>query len=66
MTTAGSLQASWRKSSYSESGENQSNCIELATAQHIVAVRDSKHPDGPVLCFTPSEFRPFLDRLRDT
>ncbi|TDC69720.1 DUF397 domain-containing protein [Actinomadura sp. GC306] len=40
--------AKWRKSSHS--GPNGGNCIELAeAASAVVAVRDSKDPDGPVL-----------------
>ncbi len=34
----------WRKSSYSGEGADQS-CVELA----LGAVRDSKNPDGPML-----------------
>ena len=30
-----------------------------------VAVRDSKDPSGPVLVFTPHEWRAFLDGVRD-
>jgi len=47
----------WRKSSYSS---NQGNCVEVATgAPGVVAVRDSKDPDGPTLVFTPAEWRSF-------
>jgi hypothetical protein len=35
----------WRKSSYSGSGQDNANCVELARR----AVRDSKNPDGPML-----------------
>jgi hypothetical protein len=46
----------WRKSGHS--GDNQGNCVELAgTSDRIVAVRDSKDPDGPVLLVTPSALR---------
>jgi hypothetical protein len=48
-------------------GDNN-NCVELATghapAHRVIAIRDSKHPDGPVLRFTPTEFRTFLETLR--
>lgn len=38
----------WRRSS--RSGENGGNCVELADVTGaVVAVRDSKDPDGPVL-----------------
>ncbi|MFC5748806.1 DUF397 domain-containing protein [Actinomadura rugatobispora] len=46
---------SWRKSS--RSGENGGNCVELADAAGVVAVRDSKDPDGPVLLLTRTALR---------
>jgi len=36
----------WRKSTYSSTASNDSDCVELAAEG---AVRDSKNPDGPVL-----------------
>lgn len=49
----------WRKSRHS--GSNGGNCVEVATnLPGIVAVRDSKHPDGPTLIFTPEEWDSFL------
>ncbi|MDG4781953.1 DUF397 domain-containing protein [Micromonospora sp. WMMD961] len=42
--------AVWRKST--RSGDNGGNCVEVATnVAKLVAVRDSKHIDGPVLRF---------------
>jgi Domain of unknown function (DUF397) len=50
--------AMWRKSSYS--GGNGGGCVEIAgNLPGIVAVRDSKDPDGPALIFTPVEWRAF-------
>jgi hypothetical protein len=43
--------ARWRKSSYS--GGSGGNCVEVATnVPGVVAVRDSKDPDGPVLALS--------------
>ena len=51
--------ARWRKSSYSD---GQANCVEVAAAG-LVAVRDSKSPDGTRLTFTPDAWRQFIERL---
>jgi hypothetical protein len=54
----------WRKSSYSGNG---GNCVEVARGRPgIVAVRDSKNPDGPVLSFSTNEWERFIFRLRAT
>jgi hypothetical protein len=54
----------WRKSSYSGNG---GNCVEVARGRPgMVAVRDSKNPDGPVLGFTANEWERFIFRLRAT
>jgi len=57
--------AEWRKSS--RSGDNGGNCVEVArNLPHIVAVRDSKKPDGPVLIISRGEWARFITRLRAT
>lgn len=43
---------------------NGSNCVEVATAPEVVAVRDSKDPDGPKLAFAPSAWATFLGDLK--
>ena len=48
----------WRKSSHS--GSN-GHCVEVAGG---VQVRDSKDPGGPVLTFTPAEWRAFIATLK--
>jgi len=54
--------AAWRKSSYS--GGASGNCVEVATTDRTVAIRDSKDPTGPVLAFGPHVWKRFADRLR--
>jgi hypothetical protein len=50
--------AAWRKSSYS--GNNGGDCIEVTSnLGDVVAVRDSKDPEGPVLVFSPAVWRAF-------
>jgi hypothetical protein len=52
----------WQKSSYS--GNGGGNCVEVAcNLPHVVAVRDSKNPHGPVLTLTPAMWREFIADL---
>ena len=54
--------ARWRKSSRSGEGD----CVEVAdNLPGLVAVRDSKDPDGPVLTFDRSQWRAFVAGVRD-
>jgi hypothetical protein len=52
---------SWLKA---HSSTANGHCIEIASAIGNIAIRDSKDPDGPILVYTPSEFRAFLDGAR--
>ena len=54
--------ANWVKSSYSN-GQG-GNCVEAAMVPGLVAVRDSKHPDGPVLTFSRQTWVEFLAAVR--
>ncbi len=55
--------AQWRKSTRSSSSGQ--NCVEVATnLPGIVAVRDSKDPDGPKLVVSPSAWRAFVRSLK--
>ncbi|WP_329430002.1 DUF397 domain-containing protein [Streptosporangium sp. NBC_01495] len=60
--------ATWVKSSFS--GDNGGNCVEVAnlrdTADHpgLIAVRDSKDPEGPKLLFTPTKWNAFLNGVK--
>jgi hypothetical protein len=52
----------WVKSSFSFSN---SNCMEIASLPDgDVGVRHSKHPEGPVLRFTPEEWDAFISGAR--
>jgi Domain of unknown function (DUF397) len=55
--------ARWRKSRHS--GGNGGSCVEVATLDDMVAVRDSKDPDGPALVFTRQEWRAFSAGMKD-
>jgi hypothetical protein len=49
--------AVWRKSRHSA---NAGNCVEVAgNPAGVIAVRDSKNPDGPILSFEPKAWRRF-------
>ncbi|BCJ58873.1 DUF397 domain-containing protein [Micromonospora endophytica] len=51
--------AIWRKST--RSSGNSGNCVEVAdNLARVVAVRDSKDRQGPVLTFTPATWRSFV------
>ncbi len=62
--------APWRKSSYS--GGNGGACVEVAVvpgskegSDYVITMRDSKDPDGPVLTFTPDEWKAFTLGVQD-
>jgi hypothetical protein len=55
--------AVWRKSSYSTT--NGGGCVEVAQTQvAVVAVRDSKDPDGPKLAFPGEDWQAFTGRIK--
>jgi hypothetical protein len=56
--------AVWRKSSYSMGNGGQ--CVEVAgNLPQIVAVRDSKDPEGPRLTFRRADWAAFTDGIRN-
>jgi hypothetical protein len=61
---AGNLtNAQWRKSKRSGA---LGNCVELAPlADGAVAVRHSRHPNGPALIYTPAEIAAFFGGVKD-
>lgn len=53
--------AVWKKSSRSG---GDGNCVEVATnLPNIVAIRDSKHKNGPALVFSREDWKGFLAGL---
>lgn len=55
--------AQWRKSSYS--GGNGGGCVEVArNLPGLVAVRDSKDPEGPALTISPAGWDAFLEGIK--
>ncbi|RLU85826.1 DUF397 domain-containing protein [Streptomyces griseocarneus] len=55
--------AVWRKSRHSNS---QGSCVEFAKLPDGgVAVRNSRHPDGPALVYTPAEIEAMLLGIKD-
>jgi len=48
----------WRKA---QSSAGNGACVEVAPANGMIAVRDSKDPAGPILTYTPREWHAFLD-----
>jgi hypothetical protein len=54
--------ARWYKSPASSP---QGNCVELARLPgEQIAMRNSRHPDGPVLIFTKDELKDLIDTLK--
>jgi hypothetical protein len=51
----------WRKSSLS----GQNGCVEVAAAGQLIAVRDSKNPEGGHLMYNAQEWRAFLAGVRN-
>ncbi|MFG3242200.1 DUF397 domain-containing protein [Streptomyces sp. NPDC048157] len=51
----------WRVSSFSG---GQGECVEVGhNIPHLVPVRDSKRPTGPVITFSPNAWRTFISDL---
>lgn len=53
----------WRKSSYSS--DNGGECVEVASSDDAVAVRDTRQSGtGPVLRFTPAAWHRFARQVK--
>lgn len=60
---ADTLGARWIKSRHSNA---EGNCVEVASlADGSVAIRNSRHPEGPALVYTPAEIAAFLAGAKD-
>jgi Domain of unknown function (DUF397) len=58
----GNRAVTWRKSTYS--GNNGGQCVEVGSAAHLIAVRDSKDPDGARLAFGCDAWEAFAASLK--
>jgi hypothetical protein len=58
----GNRAIAWRKSSYS--GNNGGNCIEVGATTPMIAVRDSKDPDGARLTFGREAWEAFAAKVK--
>jgi hypothetical protein len=47
----------WRVAARSAGG----NCVQVAKASDLIAVRNSRRPEGEVILYTKPEFAAFLD-----
>jgi hypothetical protein len=52
----------WRKSTFSDASGG--NCVELASDDAVVLVRDTANRDGGTLSFAAAVWREFADSLR--
>jgi hypothetical protein len=58
LTDAERASLAWLKA---QSSSHNGACVEIAEAAvGNIAIRDSKDPDGPILVYTPAEFKAFL------
>ena len=61
-TLADLSRAMWRKSSYSNGSGGA--CIEAVEAGQVIAVRDSKDPEGPRLFVSPAAWADLTTRIK--
>ena len=52
----------WRKSTYSDA--NGGNCVETASSDSVVLIRDTTDRDGGTLAFAADAWQAFLATLR--
>lgn len=52
----------WRKSSYSDA--NGGSCVETASGNGVILVRDTTNRDGGTLAFTSNVWRAFMANVK--
>ncbi|WP_242885373.1 DUF397 domain-containing protein [Actinomadura litoris] len=62
MSTLDPSSVSWRKST--KSGSEGGTCVEVAAAESLIALRDSKDPEGPRLEFGRRAFGVLVSEIR--
>ena len=58
----GNRAITWRKSTYS--GNNGGQCVEVGNTARLIAVRDSKDPDGARLAFGREAWEAFAAKVK--
>jgi Domain of unknown function (DUF397) len=61
LTEAERAGLAWLKA---QASNHNGACVEIAEVPGKIAMRDSKDPSGPVLVYTPAEFKAFLGGVR--
>ena len=56
------MNTTWRKSTYSNGGGNA--CVETASGQGVIRVRDTTNRDGETLAFTTVAWSKFLGSVK--
>jgi hypothetical protein len=59
---SGDFTLTWRKS---KASVGETECVEMASTQQSVLVRDSRDPVGAVLEFSPAQWSSFMRRIRE-
>ncbi|GLW63990.1 hypothetical protein Arub01_22340 [Actinomadura rubrobrunea] len=62
MTDSVSSRVMWRTSSYSGDGGGQ--CVQVGKCGGMALVRDSKHPEGPVMALKAETWNAALDQIK--
>lgn len=44
---------------------NGGHCVKVAATRQMILVGDSKAPDGPILSYTPAEWREFVSGVKN-